>query len=208
MRRWWDAHVYPHLLDRVCGGRAIEDERRRCVAQAAGHVLEVGIGSGLNLPFFDVHRVVDVVGVDPSAPLLARAAHRACGVPLELREAVAEQLPFDRARFDTVIFTYTLCSVTDPGRALAEARRVLRADGRLLFVEHGRSPDPATFRWQRRLTPVWTTVSGNCHLDRDIPRELEAAGFAIDQLGGYHGATRPGWLSFAYVGAARSAGAT
>jgi ubiquinone/menaquinone biosynthesis C-methylase UbiE len=196
--------VYPYLLDRVCGTRAIEAERRRCIAQATGDVLEVGIGSGLNVPWFDPARVTAVVGVDPSAPLLARAARRvpAPGVTVELRVAVAERLPFDAARFDTVVFTYTLCSVTDARRALVEARRVLRPGGRLLFVEHGRSPDPATARWQRRLTPIWRTVSGNCHLDRDIGGELGAAGFAIETLTGYRD-TRPGWLSFAYVGAAR-----
>ncbi|CAN5878910.1 methyltransferase domain-containing protein [soil metagenome] len=202
LRRFWEAHVYPHLLDRVCGTDAISHERRRCVARASGHVLEVGVGSGLNLPLFDAHQVTDVTGVDPSAPLLARAARRACAVPVTLHEGVAEVLPFDAARFDTVVFTYTLCSVDDPGAALREARRVLHPDGTLLFVEHGRSPDPAVARWQHRLTPVWKAVSGNCHLDRDVAREIEAAGLTICELGGYQDHHRPGRLSFAYVGVA------
>lgn len=202
VRRIWDARVYPRLLDRVCGTAAISHERRRCIARATGHVLEVGVGSGLNLPLFDPRRVVGVIGVDPSAPLLARAAQRACSVPVELCEAVAEQLPFDAGRFDTVVFTYTLCSVDDPAKALLEARRVLRPGGQLVFIEHGRSPDPSVFRWQRRLTPVWKHISGNCHLDRDVKREIEAAGFSIDELGGYQDHHRPGRLSFAYVGVA------
>ncbi len=202
LRRIWDARVYPRLLDRVCGTAAISIERRRWIARAAGHVLEVGIGSGLNVPLFDPRVVTDVVGVDPSPPLLARASRRASPVPLALHEAVAEHLPFDAGRFDTVVFTYTLCSVDDPAQALAEARRVLRPGGQLVFIEHGRSPDPAVFRWQRRLTPVWKRVSGNCHLDRDMPRDLEAAGLSIGELGGYQEHHRPGRLSFAYVGVA------
>jgi SAM-dependent methyltransferase len=202
LRRAWDARIYPHLLDRVCGTDAISVERRRCIAAATGQVLEVGVGSGLNVPLFDSAVVTDVVGVDPSEPLLARAAARPATVPVELRHAVAEALPFDAGRFDTVVFTYTLCSVDDPRQALREARRVLRPGGRVLFVEHGLSPDPSIARWQRRLTPVWRTVSGNCHLDRDVPRELEAAGLSIEHLGGYQDHHRPGWLSHAYVGAA------
>jgi SAM-dependent methyltransferase len=203
-RRAWDERVYPHLLDRVCGTGAISVERRRCIAGAAGHVLEVGVGSGLNLPLFDPRSVVDVVGVDPSAPLLARAAERPHAVPVELQQGFAEDLPFDAGRFDTVIFTYTLCSVDDPAAALCEARRVLRGGGRLLFVEHGRSPDPRVARWQRRLTPLWRTVSGNCHLDRDVTHEIEAAGLTVEELGGYQSHHRPGWLSHAYVGVARN----
>ena len=208
LRRTWDARVYPHLLDRVCGTGAISVERRRCIARASGHVLEVGVGSGLNLPLFDPRFVSDVVGVDPSAPLLARAARRtaACAVPVELHDAVAEALPFDAERFDTVIFTYTLCSVDDPAKALGEARRVMRAGGRLLFVEHGRSPDPRIARWQRRLTPLWRAVSGNCHLDRDVTHEIETAGLIVEELGGYQSHHRPGWLSHAYVGVARTSG--
>lgn len=202
LRRLWDERVYPHLLDRVCGTDAIGVERQRCIAGATGEVLEVGVGSGLNLPLFDPSSVTSVVGVDPSARLLGRAMERACAVPVELREGVAEALPFDGARFDTVIFTYTLCSVDDPVKALREARRVLRPDGRVLFVEHGRSVEPRVARWQRRLTPLWRTVSGNCHLDRDVAHAIEAAGLIVRELGGYQGHHRPGWLSHAYVGVA------
>ncbi len=180
MTSWWDTHVYPRLLDTVCGTGPIVDERDRWIPRARGDVLEVGIGSGLNLPFYGA-AVTSLVGVDPSAPLRARCAARAGRLPLELVAGHAEALPLDAARFDTVVFAYTLCSVADPVRAIAEARRVLRPDGQLIFLEHGLAPDAATARWQRRLTPGWRAVAGNCHLDRDIAG-LVGAAFTITDV--------------------------
>lgn len=172
MATWWDAQVYPRLLDTVCGTRAVVDERRRWLGHVAGEVLEIGIGSGLNIPMLPAAAVRALVGVEPSARLRARcqARARAVAFPVEVLAGVGEALPLDAARFDTVLLTYTLCSVAAPARVLAEARRVLRPGGRLVFLEHGLAPDPATQRWQRRLTPGWRVVAGNCHLDRDIGR--------------------------------------
>jgi len=193
--------VYPRLVERVCSTRSIMAERVRWLARARGEVLEVGVGSGLNLPLLDPQQVASFVGVDPSGPLLARAAARATRVPTALVAGTAEALPFDAARFDTVILTYTLCSVEDPARALAEIRRVLRPDGALVFVEHGASTDPRWLRWQRRLTPVWSVVSGNCHLDRDVPRLVEAAGLTIAEMDDRD--SDASVLSYAYSGIAR-----
>ena len=203
VRRAWDRHVYPRLLEHVCGTRAIGAERARWLGRVRGHTLEIGVGSGLNLPGLDPARVTVVVGLDPSAPLLARAAARAARVPVALVTGTAERLPFDAGRFDTVLVTYTLCSVDDPRRALAEARRVLRRDGTLVFVEHGAALEARRLRWQQRLTPLWRTVSGNCHLDRDIPRLIEAAGFAITELDARD--TDASVLSHAYSGVAAPA---
>nr|MBA3821858.1 methyltransferase domain-containing protein [Deltaproteobacteria bacterium] len=147
--------------------------------------------------------VTELVGLDPSPPLLARAAARAqrANQPVALLAGVAERLPFDAARFDTVVFTYTLCSVDDPAAALAEARRVLRPDGQLIFVEHGASPHAGLRRWQRRITPVWKRLAGNCHLDRDVPGLLAAAGFAIAAINARRDG-RTSLMSFAYSGVA------
>lgn len=204
LRRLWDARVLPGLVERACRSHAILEERKRWVPRASGHVLEVGVGSGLNLDFYDAQRVTSLIGLDPSGPLLKRARVRAASapVPVELVEGDAQAMGFDRGRFDSVLVTYSLCSVEDPARALAEIRRVLTPNGRLIFVEHGLSPDPSTQRWQHRLTPLWRHVSGNCHLDRDVKRELEEAGFAFDEFAADYGEDGPRWLSFRYQGIA------
>ena len=183
MASWWNEHVYPRVLDTVCGTRAVDDERARWIPHAHGAVLEIGIGSGLNLPLLDPARVTSVVGVEPSAPLRARCVARARGVrvAVDVVAGVAEALPLDAACFDTVLLAYTLCSVADPTRTIAEARRVLRPGGQLIFLEHGVAPDAATARWQRRLTPAWRAVAGNCHLDRDIVDLIRGA-FAITEV--------------------------
>ncbi|MBA3819814.1 MAG: class I SAM-dependent methyltransferase [Deltaproteobacteria bacterium] len=202
---FWDARVLPALIERACRSHAILEERKRWVPQASGDVLEVGVGSGHNLALYDPARVTSIMGLDPSVPLLDRARARASSalVAVELIEGDAQRLPFAAARFDTVMMTYTLCSIPDPARALREIRRVLRPDGQLVFIEHGRAPDASTYRWQRRLTPVWRRIGGNCHLDRDVKCELDEAGFACADLAADYSEEGPRWLSFTYQGIAR-----
>jgi ubiquinone/menaquinone biosynthesis C-methylase UbiE len=200
----WATHVLPTLIEKACRSTTILAERRRWIPRARGDVVELGIGSGLNLPFYDARRVHSLTGIDPSVPLLARARSRAATapVPVELVLASAERLPFGPASFDSAVVTYSLCSVSDPASALAEVRRVLRPDGELIVVEHGLAPDDSTRHWQRRLTPLWRRVSGNCHLDRDIVTLLRSAGFEPDELrADYSDGVR--WLSYTYQGVAR-----
>lgn len=202
----WADRVLPHLIEKACRSSAILEERQRWVPRAHGEVLELGVGSGLNLAFYDRARVAKVTGIDPSAPLLARAAPRAraAAVPVELIAGSAEALPFADRAFDSVVVTYTLCSIDDPVRALAEVRRVLRPGGELVFVEHGLARDRGTQRWQRALTPMWRRVGGGCRLDRDVPAILRDAGFAVDELSAdYTEGAR--WLSYTFEGTARPA---
>ena len=203
---FWADRVLPHLVEKACRSHAILEARQRWVPRAHGEVLELGVGSGLNLPFYDAAKVAKVTGIDPSAPLLARAAARAseAPVPVELIRGRAEELPFPDRAFDSAVVTYALCSVDDPARVLAELRRVLRPDGELVFVEHGLARDAGTQRWQRWLTPLWCRVAGGCHLDRDIAAILRAAGYRSTDLGadyteGAH------WLSYTFHGTARPA---
>jgi ubiquinone/menaquinone biosynthesis C-methylase UbiE len=195
--------VLPHLVHLAMRQRDLAGYRARVIAQAEGRVLEIGIGSGLNLPYYSA-RTECVIGLDPSPKLLAmtrRAAQRAA-IPVELFEDSAEAIPLQDRSVDTVVTTWTMCSIPDARRALGEMRRVLKPQGRLLFVEHGRAPEPAVQRWQDRLTPLWRRVSGGCHLNRAIGELIGSAGFRIERLEtGYMRGPRP--LTFMYEGSAR-----
>lgn len=202
---WYDRHVLPWLLDFACGLPMISTQRRQVVPRAAGRVLEIGIGTGLNLRFYDRAKVQALVGIDPAQQMhrLAQRRSQRAGLPVDLRQLTAERLPLDSASFDCVVCTYTLCSVTDPIAALAEMRRVLRPGGRLLFAEHGLAPDADVARWQYKLEPYWSRIAGGCHLTRDVPLLLRDAGFHADPERAY--IARPKALSYNFWGEATAA---
>ena len=180
---FYDRHVMPHLVTAACGTRPITRKRALLVPRARGQVLELGVGAGANLPFYDAEQVQRVSSVEPSATLRARAKNVQTAVAIDIRDGEAERLPWADASFDTVVCTFTLCTVRDPALALREARRVLRPGGRFLYCEHGLSGDVGVARWQRRIEPVWKQLAGGCHLTRDAERLLGEAGFAVVQLG-------------------------
>jgi ubiquinone/menaquinone biosynthesis C-methylase UbiE len=194
--------VLPRLIDCVCGLGEIEKLRRKVVPQARGRVLDVGVGSGLNLAFYDAARVERVIGVDPAPGALALARRRAAAAafPVELLPVEAARVPLAAASVDTVVVTFTLCTVPDPAAALAETRRVLKPGGRLLFCEHGRAPDEGVRRWQRRINPLWSRLFGGCNLDREIPRLIEAAGYRTGALEAAYLAAAPRFVGYAYAG--------
>ena len=176
---WYERNVLPWLIDFACGMKSVSQQRMKVIPQARGRVLEIGLGTGLNLPFYDTGRVSELVGVEPSLTMhhLAMKRSRAAGIPVELVGIGAERLPLADHVFETVVSTYTLCTIPDPVLALRELRRVLAPGGRLLFSEHGRAPDESVRKWQTRIQPVWGKFSGGCHLGRDIPAILKEAGF-------------------------------
>ena len=176
---WYDRHILPTLLDFACGIKPINRQREKVIPRAQGRVLEVGIGTGLNMPFYDTARVKSIVGVDPALRMHRLAIKRIAkaGLEVQLIGLSAEKLPVADASFETVVSTYTLCTIPDPVAALKEMRRALVPGGKLLFSEHGRAPDAAVLKWQTRLQPYWRHIAGGCLLNRDIPALLEAAGF-------------------------------
>lgn len=180
----YDQHVLPHLIDFACGMGAVMKTRAQIVPQAEGRVLEIGIGSGLNLSFYDPAKVSVIVGVDPSAAMQKLAQHRAAqiSIPVEMIALELGQIQAADASFDSIVCTFTLCTIPDAMAALQEMRRVLKPGGKLLFSEHGLAPDLPVVRWQHRLTPLWKPFSGGCHLNRDIPALIRAGGFNIGQL--------------------------
>ncbi len=203
---FYERHVLPRLLHLAMGQADIMKQREQVIPGARGRVLEVGIGSGLNLGLYGAH-VSALTGIDPSEPLLAMAAKAAAGTRFEtvLSPASGESLPFPDAGFDCVVTTWTLCSIPDVGRALGEMRRVLKAEGDLLFIEHGLAADAGVQKWKHRLTPLWRRCAGGCHLDRPIPDLIGAAGFRIGALSTGHLIKGPRPLTYHYRGQARLA---
>ena len=200
---FYQDQIVPLLINWSMRRKDLAAYRARIIPAAEGRVLEIGIGSGLNLPFYS-RNVVRVIGLEPSPRLLAmaRQVERTGNGSVEFIECSAEAIPPQDASVDTVVTTWTLCSIPDALRALRDMRRVLRPGGRLLFVEHGLAPDPNVIWWQDRLTPVWKRLGGGCHLNRAIGTLIEGAGFQFDRLQtGYMRGPKP--MTFMYEGSAR-----
>jgi ubiquinone/menaquinone biosynthesis C-methylase UbiE len=200
---FYNDRVVPVLVELSMRSSDLEPYRRRVLEQAAGHVLEIGAGAGANLPLYTA-RTSEVVAIEPHPRLVAKAAQAGSPVPVEMVAASAEELPFEDRSVDTVVMTFTLCSIPDAAKALREMRRVLKPAGRLVFVEHGLAPDEKVRRWQRRLAPFWQRFAGGCHLDRPIAALIEDGGFRLE-----HSATGymrgPKVFTFLYEGTARLA---
>jgi len=199
-------YVLPTLTELAMKKEAVQAERVRFVPKATGVVLEIGVGSGLNIPIYG-GAVRKLYALDPSAELLRMARPRAdrASFPVELLQHPADAIPLGDGTVDTAVTTWTLCTIPDAVAALREIRRVLRPDSRLIFIEHGRSTDPGVVRWQDRLTPLWRKVSGGCHLNRPIDELLAQGGFQVSEMDrGYGAGPRIG--AYLYRGIARPAG--
>jgi ubiquinone/menaquinone biosynthesis C-methylase UbiE len=179
---FYNDHVLPRLTNLACGARPAQKQREKIVPRACGDVLEIGFGSGLNLPYYDRRKVRRILALEPSAGMRRLAAERveATDIEVEFIDLPGEEIPLADDSIDSVLVTYTLCTIPDALAALRGMRRVLKPGGRLFFCEHGKAPDADVHRWQRRINPVWRRVAGGCNVDRDIPALLELGGFTID----------------------------
>jgi ubiquinone/menaquinone biosynthesis C-methylase UbiE len=200
---FYQRHVLPHLLHFAMRQNYLVPFRTRVIGAAEGRVLEIGIGSGLNFPLYGA-AVTSVIGLEPSPELLRMAHPRAstAAVPITLLDASAEAIPLDDRSVDTVVTTWTLCTIPNARLALSEMRRVLKPGGALLFVEHGRAPEPGVASWQDRIDPLWSRVAGGCHLNRKMDDLIAGSGFRIDALTNTR-VPGPRTHTFLYEGSAR-----
>jgi ubiquinone/menaquinone biosynthesis C-methylase UbiE len=203
-KAFWDRHMVPRIIRTCCGAEAIMDLRAQVVPKAQGDVFEIGCGGGLNQRFYDMKAVSSFAGIDPSDKLLdfTRAEAAKKGWITDIRAGVGEAIPFASESFDTVVCTYTLCSVADPQRVLSELRRLLRPGGRLLFLEHGRAPDAQVQRWQDRIEPIWKPIAGGCHLTRPVTAAVRHGGFAVEPIGQGYLPNNPRWAAWMEWGVA------
>jgi ubiquinone/menaquinone biosynthesis C-methylase UbiE len=201
---FYENRILPHIINLAMNTKAIKDERRQCLESVTGTVLEVGFGTGLNLPYYP-SAVTKVVGVDPSdtSAKLARKRIAKSAFPVETIGLSAEKIPVADGTFDSIVSTFTLCTIPDPAAALREMRRALRPGGRLHFVEHGLAKDPKVERWQKRLNSIQQVVFGGCHLNRRIAVLIEEAGFEIERLENAYLKGAPKFGGFLYRGVAK-----
>ena len=180
----YEKYILPHLIGCACCSNPIMKQREKVVPAAQGRVLEVGMGAGPNLRFYDPDKVTHLWGLEPSAGMRRKAERNVAASPVavEFIDLPGEEIPLDDNSVDTVVLTYTLCTIPEAVTALQGMRRVLKPGGKLLFCEHGLAPDEGVAKWQRRIEPVWKPIAGGCHLTRDIPDLIRQGGFQIETM--------------------------
>ncbi len=201
---FYEKRILPKLVNFACGLGPMMKQRKKVVPLAKGNVLEIGIGSGLNLPFYQKDQVKSLIGIDPSKETWAlnEALTNQLGFDFQYIQTGAEKVPLDNQSMDTIVITYTLCTIPDALVALQEIKRVLKPSGQILFVEHGKAPDTAILKWQNRVNPIWKKIGGGCNLNRDIPKLFGDTGFVVHDLQTMY---LPGWkpANFNFWGVAK-----
>lgn len=198
----YDKYILPKFLNCACGSKPINYQRQKVVPLAKGKVLDIGIGSGLNIPFYNSDKIDQVIGIDPSHQLidLAKDLANKSRISIDLVIGSAESIPYPDNFFDTVLVTYTMCTIPNVAIANKEMWRVLKDDGRLIFCEHGLAPDKKISKWQNRIDPFWGKIAGGCHLNRDIQKLITDAGFSFESLDKMYIPSTPKFAGYNYWG--------
>ncbi|MDB9973283.1 class I SAM-dependent methyltransferase [Gammaproteobacteria bacterium] len=198
----YNKYILPKFLNCACGSKPINYQRQKVVPLAKGKVLDIGIGSGLNIPFYNSDKIDQVIGIDPSHELIELAKELAndSKASIELVIGSAESIPYPDNFFDTVLVTYTMCTIPNVSIANKEIWRVLKDDGRLIFCEHGLAPDKKISKWQNRIDPFWGKIAGGCHLNRDIQKLITDAGFSFESLDKMYIPSTPKFAGYNYWG--------
>ena len=201
---FYDKYILPHFLNCACGTKPIQYQREKVVPLATGLVLEIGIGSGLNIPYYNTAKVTRVLGLDPSEELnrMARKVADEKGLAVEFILGGAEAIALPDNHVDTVLVTYTMCTIPQVAEANKEINRVLKPKGKLIFCEHGLAPDANVSKWQNRIDPYWGKIAGGCHLNRNIPALISAAGFKIESMDQMYLPGTPKFAGYNYWGTA------
>lgn len=205
---WYEEHVVPRLIKCACSSPAIMHLREKVVPLASGAVFEIGCGGGINQQLYDTSRITSYAGLDPSTKGLefARAEAAKRGWQADMRQGFGEDIPFASESFDTVVCTFTLCSVGSQAQTLRELRRILKPGGRLLYAEHGRAPDQNVRKWQGRIEPVWKRMAGGCHLTRPVTSAIAEGGFDTHEAGERYAPKTPRWAGWMEWGEAIKTG--
>ena len=202
---FYDKYILPKVLNCTCASKPIRYQRDKIVPLAEGVVLDVGIGSGLNIPFYNKSKINYLYGLDPSKELLdiAKSVANKENLEIEFLECGAESIPLPDKSIDTVLITYTMCTIPDVALSNSEIMRVLKDDGKLLFCEHGLAPDKNIAKWQKRINPLWGKIAGGCNLNRDIPKIISSSGFKISNMEEMYLPSTPKFAGYNYWGVAK-----
>ena len=202
---FYDNNILPHVIHLACGTKPILKQREKIVPQAEGRILEIGMGSGININYYTPSKVEKIWGLEPSIGMREKAKSRVAAAPFDIEwlDLPSEEIPLDDKSVDTIVLTYTLCTIPNWLGALQQMKRVLKPGGKLLFSEHGQAPDDAVKKWQSRINPYWMKLAGGCHLNRDIPHLLTEGGFNIKEINTLYVPKTPKVAAFTYWGYAK-----
>ena len=202
---FYDKYILPKVLNCTCASKPIRYQRDKIVPLAEGVVLDVGIGSGLNIPFYNKSKINYLYGLDPSKELLdiAKSIAKENQLEVDFLQCSAESIPLPDKSIDTVLITYTMCTIPDVALSNSEIMRVLKDDGKLLFCEHGLAPDKHIAKWQKRINPLWGKIAGGCNLNRDIPKLISSSGFKISSMEEMYLPSTPKFAGYNYWGVAK-----